>query len=366
MTIALWIGAATLIALVASWLHYRYWVGRLTVDLDYELFERLDTEDGSQVELRRLPASEDHGRSGPPVLLVHGLALNHRNNDMTEDLSLGRYLARCGRDVWLLTLRSGREDLSWREERRATFENMARYDVSVGVDEVLSRTGAAELDYIGFSMGGMLMYACLGRFVAPAKLRRVVIIGSPARIRPPLAMLAMIARLVPGWIVPTLRLRIVSRFLAFAAELIHTPIHRWVYNPENVDRGLAGHALVNGFVNIPGGLAAEFVRWASHGECVRYEGTPVTDTLRAASVPALFVAGAGDRLAPPEAVRIAFDAWGADDGVLKRLRIVGIDQGAAADYGHGDLAIGRFAEQDVFEPVAGFLDEDLDASSACA
>lgn len=356
-----WVVVALVVFLVAAWLHYSYWVRRLTVELDYELTERLPTAHGSFVELRRLPASEDHGRSGPPVLLVHGLALNHRNNDMTEDLSLGRYLARAGRDVWLLTLESGREDLTWREERRVTFENMARHDVPLGVDEVLKRTGAERLDYIGFSMGGMLMYACLGRFVAPEKLRRVVIIGSPARIRPPLAMLAKVAGLIPQWLVPTLRLRIVSRFMAFGADLIHTPIHRWVYNPENVDRGVAAHSLVNGFVNIPGGLAAEFVRWSSDGAAVRYGGTPVTETLRAASVPVLFVAGADDRLAPPESVRLAYDAWGADAGAPppKRWLLCGVDEGAAADYGHGDLAIGRFAEQDVFEPVGAFLAEEL-------
>ena len=355
--------AAIVIALllVASWLHYRYWVGRFTVDLPYELEERIATEDDCAVELRRLPASEDHGRQGRPVLLVHGLALNHRNNDMSEDLSLGRYLARQGRDVWLLTLRSGREDLSWSEERATTFEKMARYDLPLGVDEVLERTGSEQLDYVGFSMGGMLLYATVGRFVAPERLGRVVIIGSPARIRPPLAMLAAVARFVPQWIVPTLRLRIISNMLAFAAEWVHTPIHRWVYNPDNVDRGVAAYALVNGFVNIPSGLAAEFVRWASDGEAVRYEGTPVTESLRAVGTPVLFVAGAGDRLAPPDAVALAFDAWGADvEGVIKRMRVTGIEQGAAADYGHGDLAIGRFAEEDVFEPVAGFLSEPLE------
>jgi pimeloyl-ACP methyl ester carboxylesterase len=237
---------------------------------------------------------------------------------------------------------------------------MARYDVPVGVDEVLARTGADRLDYVGFSMGGMLMYACLGRFVSPDELRRVVIIGSPARIRPPLAMLAQVARIVPHWIVPTLRLRIVSRFMAFGAELIHTPIHRWIYNPENVDRGVAAHSLVNGFVNIPGGLAREFVRWSSDGEAVRYAGTPVTETLRDAPTPVLFVAGADDRLAPVEAVKLAHDAWGADaGGTPKRLLVAGVEQGAAADYGHGDLAIGRFAEQDVFEPVSEFLEEEL-------
>lgn len=208
-------------------------------------------------------------------------------------------------------------------------------------------------------MGGMLLFASIGRSVSPDLLRRVVIIGSPARIRPPLAMLARVAAVVPQWIVPTLRLRIVSRFLAFGADLVHTPIHRWVYNPSNVDRGIAAHSLVNGFVNIPRGLAVELVQWSSVDEVVRYDGEPVTQALRTVSVPALFVAGTGDRLAPVESVKIAFDAWGADVGEpLKRFLVVGVEHGAAADYGHGDLAIGRFAETDVFEPVSAFLAEE--------
>lgn len=353
--IATWIAiaaAALVVALAATWLHYRYWVGRFSLELEYDLVERVATEDGSAIELRRVPPSLEHGRGGTPVLLVHGLALNHRNHDLREDLSLGRHLARTGRDVWLLTLRSGRHDLTWAEERRASYEAMARYDVPLGVDEVLRRTGAAQLDYVGFSMGGMLLYAAIGRFVAPEKLRKVVIVGSPASIQPPLAMLSALARLVPHWIVPTIRLRIASRMLAFAAEWVATPIHRWVYNPDNVERGVAAQALVNGFVNIPGKLAAEFVRWAADGAVVRYGGTPVTETLGAIDRPALFLAGKADRLAPPSSVRLAYEAWGGDD---KRMRVVGVDEGAAADYGHGDLVIGRFAPEDVFEPVAAFL-----------
>ncbi len=359
MSTILVVVVAVAVALVlASWAHYVYWVRRLTLELPYEVEERLPTADGCAVELRRLPR-EEGVTAGPPVLLVHGLALNHRNNDLTEDLSLGRFLARRGHDVWMLTLRSGRDDLSWGEERRATFETMARHDLGVGVDAVLARTGAERLDYVGFSMGGMLMYAAAGRTVSDDVLRRVVIIGSPAEVRPPLSMLAAIARFVPGWIVPTLRLRIVSRFMAFAADLVHTPIHRWIYNAENVERGMAGYALTNGFVNIPSGLAAELVRFASNAGTVTFDGEPVLPALRGRPAPALFVAGADDRIAPPDAVRLAYEAWGADVETQKDFRLVGVDGGAAADYGHGDLAIGRFADQDVFEPVHAFLAADV-------
>src|SRR5690606_1792879 len=201
-------------------------------------------------------------------------------------------------------------------------------------------------------MGGMLLYAAGGRFIPQEKLRKVVIIGSPASIQPPLALLSVAARLIPHWFVPTLRLRLASRMLAFASEWIATPIHHWIYNPANVERGLAPFVMVNGFVNIPAKLASELVRWAAQGGDVRFGGEPVTTTLAAMDRPALFIAGAADRIAPPASVALAYEAWGGRD---KSMRIVGVKSGASVDYGHGDLAIGRFACDDVFEPVAAFL-----------
>lgn len=351
-TVLFWAAVALVVVLLGSLAHYVYWVRRFALELPYELQERLPTADGCAVELRRLPRGG--ATVGPPLLLVHGLALNHRNNDLTEDLSLARYLVGMGRDVWLLTLRSGRDDLSWREERRATFAAIVRYDLAVGIDAVLERTGADELDYVGFSMGGMAMYAAAGRTVGRG-LRRVAFIGSPSSIELPLAILSKVAQFVPSWLVPTLRLRIVGNFVAFAAGLVHTPIHAWIYNRENMDPGLPAVALVNGFVNIPSGLAAELVAFAKVGGRVTFDGEPILESVRSLGIPALFIAGADDRLAPLASVRRAYEAWGADRGTQKEFRVAGIEAGAAADYGHGDLAIGRFADQDVFEPVHEFF-----------
>ena len=55
-------------------------------------------------------------------------------------------------------------------------------------------------------------------------------------------------------------------------------------------------------------------------------------------------------------MRAAFDAWGRKhEHVEKTFVLLAIEAGASADYGHGDLAIGRNARGEIFEPVERFL-----------
>src|SRR5687768_5109781 len=86
--------------------HVVYWRRRFHVATDYDHEQVLDTEDGCTIVLRRLPRPSGE-IVGPPVLMVHGLCANHRNNDLMPDHSMARHLRARGRDVWLVTLRSG-------------------------------------------------------------------------------------------------------------------------------------------------------------------------------------------------------------------------------------------------------------------
>jgi len=342
----------------AAWVHLRYWERKLGVPMAYALEERIATEDGSAIEIRRLGAPRR--TDAPPVLLVHGLGANHRNHDVHPDFSLARFLFEQGRDVWLLTLRSGRSDRTWRETRRLRFAQMAEHDVPLGVSTVLARTHATSLDYIGFSMGGMLLYAALARSLPESQIRRAVVIGSPALVRVPLTALFWWLRFVPHALFPTLRLRLMARLGAFAAEWIRTPAHRLVYNPLNTAAGVARVGLVNVIEDVPGPLQAELARWAIEGGDIRVAGERVVDGLANVGVPALFFAGAADRIAPLAAVERAFDAWGAlRPETHKELVILGTTHGAKFDYGHGDLALGANVREEIFERIERFLDEAL-------
>jgi hypothetical protein len=165
---------------------------------------------------------------------------------------------------------------------------MVEHDLPIAVREVLERTARPALDYIGFSMGGMLLYAALGHTIAAERVRRVAIIGSPGIIRPPLPVPvpALVGR-VPAFLFPTLRFRLAARAGAFASEWVRTPAHRWVINPKNLAPGTARHALMNVIEDIPGPLNRDFAVFAATaGGALTHEGVKVLDRLARFSSPA--------------------------------------------------------------------------------
>src|SRR4030095_14419776 len=109
---------------------------------------------------------------------------------------------------------------------------------------VLERTGHRALDYVGFSMGGMLLYAALGHSIDETKLRRAVVIGSPVVVKSPWPVPRWLLR-VPLALIPTFRFRFLGRLGAFAIEWAKTPFHRLLLNPENCAPGISRHALMN-------------------------------------------------------------------------------------------------------------------------
>lgn len=367
LTVVLTVSAVLGALGVATWLHLRYWVRKLLLPLHYESVERVALPDGASIELRRV-AHDTHDPTDalteleraaadalPPVLIVHGIGANHRNLDLAGDRSLARLLVDSGRDVWLVTLRSALVS----REKLMRFDAMVAHDLPAAARTVRARTGHATVDYVGFSMGGMLLYAALGRTLPVAEVRRAAFVGSPGRIELPLAPLRVL-RFLPRWLIPRLRLRVLSRLIAFGAEWVpHTPLHRIVYNPRNLPRGVAAAALVNMIEDLPGPLLADFAAWAFGDGEIRVSGERALDGLRGVQLPVTFFAGAADVLASPAAVRAAYEAWGADvPGFIgKQLHVIGVAHGSSADYGHGDLAIGTEVAREVFEPVVAFLAE---------
>ncbi len=341
--------------LLLAWAHLRFWVARLHLELPYAVAERLRAADGGVYELRRISEEAAVSEDRPPVLLVHGICANHRNQDIHPDYSLARYLANRGRDVWLLTLRSGAHQDRRRGHVPMGFDSMVRHDVPEGIAQVLARTGARALDYVAFSMGGMLLYAALGNTVDGDKLRKVVFVGSPGRVEPPHRVPKVLGRIPRKW-TPVLWSGLGARMFAFVSEWFLTPLHWMILNPKNMPKGITRLALVDCVQDVPGELLADFLAWAVNDGVVRVGGKDVLDGIRRARQPALFIAGTADRLGKASAVRAAFDQWGSESGArAKQFALLGQESGAHADYGHGDLAMGSRVTEELYPRIEAFL-----------
>ncbi len=342
------------LAVLGLWsLHLAFWSRRLSIALSYAAEETLTMPDGGVITLRHLGTPA--GSSEPPVLLVHGIAVNHRNNDCFPEHSFARFLHERGRDVWLLTLRSGHTSMLPVKRQRKAFKAMRDHDLPRAIEAVLARTGAKQLDISCYSMGGMVLYAALGRTVEPSLLRRVLVFASPGMVRP-LGFLRH-ARHLPRALTPAVPMRLFMRSIAFAhAVLPEAPLSVF-YNPRNVPPRFARACMMDLFEDIPGALGADFVRWSADQGRVCVDGKPILEGLEQVDVPVCFFAGTGDWLAPPPLVRAAYDAWGARvPGLERHFVLRGRGLGAREEYGHGDFAFGTHAREEVFEPAFAFLE----------
>lgn len=341
-------GLAALV--LATWAHVVFWRRRLSTPISYDETHRVTLADGSWCELRRLKPTTPSRL--PPVVMVHGIAINHRNLDPRPSASLARSVRDAGRDVWLLTLRSGRWDLTWRERHTINFAMLAHHDIPQAIDLVLSKTGAKQIDYLGFSMGGMLAYASLGHTVPLERIRRVVIMGSPG----------FVGAVVPGtklwaWVgrfwQPNVPSRFFNALFAFVAETIRSPIQHLFLNPDNCLPGLLHTFMIDATADIPGPLAMNMVQWAAKDGRVRLDKEPVLPRLAEVTVPVLFMVGGADRLGTPKSLTAAYEAWGGP----KQFVLLAKSEGYVADYGHMDMVTGPRAPEEVFAPIIQFLAE---------
>jgi pimeloyl-ACP methyl ester carboxylesterase len=288
-----------------------------------------------------------------PVVLIHGIGANHYNFDLTEDCSLARALSSAGFDVWVVELRgrgwSTRPRLFSRFRYDWSFDEYVSQDLPAAIGCVKQATGADRVRLVGFSLGGMAMYAYLADAARAAEVTTAVAIGAPVGFR-------FQARYLGGRVLRNLRWlrhQLWMRMLAPVAGYWNPKLVRLLQNPENIDGAVLRRALVN--------MACNFAR----NELLQFGDWLLNDTFRSLdhrrnyreelmriSVPMLSVAGARDLLAPPEAVKAAYDAVASAD---KRFVIAGRAHGFRANYGHEDLLLGRHARQEIYPLVVQWL-----------
>lgn len=311
------------------------------------------TADGWRLSLFRVPPTGTP--SGPPVLLVHGTATN-RMTFLLEGSDLATHLAQAGFDVWIPELRGTRTsqppDAGTWKEGAWTLDEMASQDVPAILDAIASATKQREVLWVGHSLGGILGYAVAQ---GPRKdaVAGLVTVGSPMSFTHP-TDLAVRSRSFPGTKAKKGRMPMRSWANLAKGSVRIAPdgqIVHMLVNAENMDVDAIATFASLGVEDISAGLLAQLGRWIEGGT-VTGAGVDWTAGLATVRAPALVIAGSVDQVAPPWAVRPAFEGLGASDKTWLKLGRAG---GQREDYGHLDLVVGDWAHEEVFPAISAWL-----------
>lgn len=341
------LAAAAIAAPLAYLAHMRQRLGERACPAERTL---LETPDGARLALYHYPAAETvPGRE--PVFLTTGFGVNRTALDFDERFSWARRLAAEGFDTWLLEVRgSGRS-------RRAgihdgDFDDYL-VDARTAMAHVLQRTGAAKLHWVGFSLGGLLLYAALASDDADL-IRSGVTLESPVSLydypldRSSLAAMDVLERF--PWL-HSIPYRWPSRFVMDLLPLWYEkPLFTYWMNPANIDRRLLKPLVYRTFDDVPTPLVLQFRDWIREDGLRSRDGkTDYLQGLATTRVPLLVMTGASElgrraRLvlerARPENV-----LW------VECLRA----HGFSADYGHADLIFGQRAPEEIFPHALDWL-----------
>ena len=356
-----------------------------------------ETADGWNLQVDRFEPDEPD-LAANPVVLCHGLSYNNRFWDLNENVSLARYLAAEGFEVWSVSLRGAglsdqplasvtRKALSgsippkfFTEAHKhklgsAAFSDYSvddhiNYDVPAVISLVKEKTGAKKVHWVGHSMGGMVMFAYLATH--PQEVARdvdtFVAVSVPMTMFHPLNK-AMQLQVDNAAALKAGNVFISTSYDAFVAKVLGklappTISETLFLNRDNVDDGILRLLAQWAQESIsPGQLNQLFVMAAEENFYSKDHKTNYTALLDKVTTPTFFLVGQLDNMATVGAVKFAYRQVSSQDKAFKLFARINKNR---ADYGHDDIIIGKHARQEVYPDILNWLKDHRRSKKALA
>lgn len=296
-----------------------------------------------------------------PVIICHGLVGNRNYFKINEEKSIAYSLMAEGYDVWLLDLRgradAGKPSLYFGDKTyNYSFDDYATKDVDAAISYVLEKTGAEKVNWIGHSMGGMVVYTKIGTY-QENRIANLVTIGSPFSFYNPtkyvkwLNMGSFLLRAIP--VIPSANIAKLDS--DYKIPLPEKPFLRLFYYKENTESEVEHNLKSLSTNNESPNVFKQFANGVETGEVHSLDGNiSYTANLKNVKVPVFLIAGRRDHLGTPAIVRQVYDNIGSRD---KTMLVAGRSEGHSEDYGHVDLVMGTWAFKDINNPILKWLNE---------
>lgn len=312
---------------------------------------RVRTTDGWELALHHRAAPAKRYRE--PVVLAHGLGVNHRFMDFEPPYSLAHALNDAGFDTWSVDFRGTARSARWLRGHHAVDDHI-QHDAPAVVAAVCRASGAERALWVGHSLGGLIGLSAAATGPVGEQLAGVVVLGAPVHFgpKPVLTRALWLGRLL-SWPV---RLRLEWLTLA-AAPLVGRlvlPLTHLALNPSHVSplvqRRLSSHVLAS----VSHGVLGQLEHWMTSGQFTSLDGrVDYRAAIFRLQLPLMFVGGSVDHLAPEAGVAKAFESSTSPDKVL---HLFGRAHGHAEEFGHGDLVFGAGAPTEVFPVIREWLE----------
>jgi pimeloyl-ACP methyl ester carboxylesterase len=335
---------ALLAVAVAAVLHYLFWSWRLAAPPTEDALLFAPTRDGWELALGRCrPAAPARL---PPVLLVHGIAMNRQAFEFgLERYALARSLAAAGFDCFSLDHRghgASRRLPGSGASRRWNLDTYLREDLPAALDRIREETGASRVLYVGHSQGAVMGLAACHLY--PDRIAAIVALAGPAHFD----VQERLKRLVAFRFTPLggRFTRLLARMIAPFTGYWHPRAAQAAIQLRNVEPRVYRRLMANAIENLQPGVLAQFAAWIREDSFRSMDGAvDYRAALETNRQPALFVAAEKDGLAPPSVVQAAYRRWGGPKALVL------VEQG----FGHTDLLLGRTAPEVVYPVVRDFL-----------
>jgi len=328
------------------------------------------TKDGWMLGIRRIrPDGPDPAKL--PVVLCHGLGLNGTFWTITDD-HLPAQLAARGYEVFIVDMRgsgaSHRVGLPGQVNRflRQTpirevgardwdVDDEALYDVPAILDYVRDQTGSDRVNWVGHSLGGMLMFPYLELSPRADRIANFVDMGGVAIVvdTPDIREMRQASKglLMLSRVLSTGRL---GRPMMFGRLPGLEKVDRFYYTADNVDKRTVSRFYGYTLEDPGAGALKQLDPYLACGRMLSADrAIDYASGLDRITTPTLMVAGEGDVMADIPSSILTYNALGSPDKTLMRF---GRLDGHVADYGHCDLVWSRNAPREVFPPLIDWLD----------
>lgn len=312
------------------------------------------TSDGWQLALNHYPAATR--TQAVPVLLIPGLSANRYTFDLREEFSLARFLNTRGFDVVVMELRDhgNSQEATWRGNGRGgwNFSTYLHKDFPACLDATLALSGSSQVHLVGHSMGGIIATAALTTPLA-SKICSVTSIAASLHYGPGNSQwkhLLPLKRYLD--FIPLMPLRILSQATSWLAGTPICPVQLANAAPGTADHRLYRSLSACAFGNEPLGVLLELSGLFELEGLRDEKGEPFLAKLPTSTVPFLALSGDRDIQCPEAAVKATVDAI----SVEKQWLRLGLSHGSKVSYGHFDFFLSPYAQEEVFAPIASWIE----------